>query len=428
MNICVTVNSKYMKYTYVMLQSLYENNEKGSIDLYVLQRDFTAEDQTAIEDITKQFNNRVHFVRMDPKRFEEMPLYLIEGTTLSMEIFFRLLIPEALLMLDKVLMLDVDIVINGSLRELYDMDLDGFCLAAAPNLCTGQQVPVSFRSWYPKDRTQWIHFNTGVLLWNLKYFRENYAKEYIFKQARVQKIGTMAFEEELFNVLFGENKILKLDPFQWNYITTYEDILRGKFRCHLKEGKEELRKNHTIIHFLASNPWGSGFKNESYRLWWEYAEKTPYYHELCKEQIERTEFSQSKENLSLEYKALIFEKLLRLKGTGKLKEMIEKREIRYLYLYGAGVMAELFYVTLCADQAQEYIAGVYDKRKQGEFQGLPIEYPDAERFLRIERQTTDGRSIILVTPSYETDEIKEELLRSAPEQAEVLTLEELLVQ
>jgi len=426
MNICVTVNSKYMKYTYVMLQSLYENNERGSIELYVLQRDFTPEDKEAIEDISVKYDNRVHFVWMDPEQFNTMPINLIEGTTLSMEIFFRLLIPEVFPMLDKVLMLDVDIVINGSLKELYDMDLDGVCLAAAPNLCTGQQVPVSFRSWYPKSRTMWTHFNTGILLWNLKYFRENYPREYIFKQAQTKKIGTMAFEEELFNVLFGEDKILELDPLKWNYITTYEDIFRGKFRHHLEETKEELRRKHTVIHFLASNPWGTGFKNDSYRLWWEYAERTPYYHNLCKEQIARVEFGQSKEKISLEYKTTVLEKLFRLKGTGELEAIIRKRGIQYIYLYGAGVMAELFYAALCAEQAQNYVAGVYDKRKQGKFQDMSIEYPDAKSFQNIEDLHEDKEIIVLVTPSYEADEIKEELLKRMQGRLEVLTLKNLL--
>ncbi len=426
MNICVTVNAKYMRYTYVMLQALYENNERGSIDLYVLQRDFTAKDKEAIREISERFDNRAHFIWMDPKQFDGMPLKLIEGTTLSMEIFFRLLIPETLPMLDKVLMLDVDLVINGSLKELYDMDLDGVCLAAAPNLCTGQSVPDTFRSWYPKDRTNWTHFNTGVLLWNLKYLREHYPKEYIFKQAQGYKIGTIAFEEELFNVLFGEDKILKLDPFQWNYITTYEDILHGKFRCELQETEEELRQNHAVIHFLGGNPWGSGLKNESYRLWWKNAKKTPYYSELCEEQIERVEFGQSKENLSLGYKAAVFEKLLRIKGTGELRKQIAKRKLSYIYLYGAGIMAELFYNVLCAEQSQEYVVGVFDRRKQGKFQGLPIIYPQTKVFQDLTQRHPDGGSVVLVTPSYETDEIKEELRRRIQKPVEVLTLKELL--
>lgn len=426
MNICLTVNSKYMRYTYIMLQTLYENNDRGSVDLYILQRDFTEKDKEAIEDISKQFSNRVYFIWMDPKWFDDMPLNLIEGTTLSMEIFFRLLIPEVLPMLDRVLMLDVDIVINGSLKKIYNIDMDNVCLAAAPNLCTGKQVPINFRNWYPRNRTKWMHYNTGVLLWNLKYFRENYPEKYILEQAKKSKIGTMAFEEELFNILFGENEILELDPFQWNYITTYEDILRGKFRYHLEETVEELRKNHSIIHFLGSNPWGTGFKNESYRIWWEYAEKTPYYHDICKEQIEKVEFGQSNEKISLGYKVTILEKLLRIKGTGKLREIIRQGGIQHIYLYGAGVMAELFYIVLCADQVQELVEGVYDKRIQGEFQGLPIVYPDAKEIQCIGECYTDGRSIIFVTPSYETEEIKTELLRSASKQVEVLTLKDLL--
>ena len=138
------------------------------------------------------------------------------------------------------------------------------------------------------------------------------------------------------------------------------------------------------------------------------------------------EFGQSKEKMSLEYKTIVLEKLCRLKGTGELEAIIRKRGIQHIYLYGAGIMAELFYTALCAEQAQDYVAGVYDKRKQGKFQGMTIEYPDIKAFQNIEARHGDGRFTVLVTPSYEADEIKEELLQRIQGQKEVLTLKDLL--
>lgn len=89
-------------------------------------------------------------------------------------------------------------------------------------------------------------------------------------------------------------------------------------------------------------------------------------------------------------------------------------------------MAELFYNVLCAEQSQEYVVGVFDRRKQGKFQGLPIIYPQTKVFQDLTQRHPDGGSVVLVTPSYETDEIKEELRRRIQKPVEVLTLKELL--
>ena len=73
MNICVTVSSQYMRYLYIMLQSLYENNKKNSINLYVIQRNFTDEDKKVIFDLTDRFKNTVNYIWVDEHKFDNMP-------------------------------------------------------------------------------------------------------------------------------------------------------------------------------------------------------------------------------------------------------------------------------------------------------------------------------------------------------------------
>ena len=94
MNICVTVNSKYVCYLYVMLQSLYENNQKGSINLYVLQRDFTESDKAVITEISERFQNRAFYIFVREPDLSEMPEYIGGRNDLPSEIIcFRLMLP-----------------------------------------------------------------------------------------------------------------------------------------------------------------------------------------------------------------------------------------------------------------------------------------------------------------------------------------------
>ena len=152
MNVCVTVNSKYEKYLFVMLQSLYENHAKGDIHLFVIQRDFTDFDKEDIRELSVEYKNKVTYIMAHPQKFDNFPVSNTGRNNLSLEIYFRLLLPEYLPReIDRVLMLDVDIVVNRELRDLYNIDFQEHYLAAAPNMCHNFLVPEGWRVWYPKE-------------------------------------------------------------------------------------------------------------------------------------------------------------------------------------------------------------------------------------------------------------------------------------
>lgn len=377
MNICVTVNSNYVRYLYTMLLSLYENNKKGSICLYVIQRDFTEEDKRTIRKLTNAYKNHVEYIWVDERKFDTMAVSINERKNLSLEIYFRLLIPEFIpVKVNRVLMLDVDIVVNNSIEELYTTDMEGKCLAAAPNMCHNFIVKKFFRMWYPQDRISWIHYNTGILLWDLKKIREQYPEEYLFQQASKYKIGTSTFEEELINVEFGENNVLALDPLKWNYITTHEDrFMMPGFNKY--QSLEELRKACHIVHYAAMNPWEVGCKNKGFTLWWEYARKTPYYLEFLEEQLNRMEnyICDEQNKKKLEKETLIdfqiINQMNKFQSTSELYAFL-KYEDANIYIWGTGKMGNRLYQLFESVQLQEKIIGVIDWKKSGEFHGMKI--------------------------------------------------------
>lgn len=278
MNICVTVNSLYMKYLYVMLQSLYENNNSGSIHLFVLHRDFTQEDIKQITNITEQFNNVVDFIYVDPKKYDVLPDTFKKNNNLSVEILFRLSIPELLPSnIDRVLLLDVDIVVNKNIEEMYNTEFGNCVLAAVPNIGANCQVMPEFRDWYPENRSHWTHYNTGVLLWNLKKIREEFPYEYILKCGEEHTdIKKPQFEEELFNVVFGEYLIKPLG-YEWNYQNRVLLFNRQNTLYKVYDSIEDIRNECSIIHYVDVNPWVYGRRNFGYDIWWEYCAKTPFF-------------------------------------------------------------------------------------------------------------------------------------------------------
>ncbi len=425
MNICVTVNSKYMRYLYVMLQSLYENNKREHIDLYVIENDFTQYDKNVISDITNDFSNKVFFINAGETKFDNMPNSIDGRVDLPSEIlYFRLLIPELLpTMLDRVLLLDVDLVINRDISELYNIDFEEKVFAAAPNMCHNFTIRNEWKKWYPKGRSNWIHYNTGVLLWNLKMIRDSFPNYYLLKQVSKQKIGIATFEEELFNILFGENLIKGISAEKWNYIATHIDCFENpKFKRFTSI--KDMESNCRIVHYAARNPWQDNASIGYTALWWKYAKKSPFYEDfITAEKLLKDEKKISELNASLKAERLvisIYDFIYHLKGSQKLAKYFNISK-KTCYLYGAGIVAEKFYNLLEYEKSEKMIKGVFDKNKIGEFHGIHI-YRQVDEVMNDLSEST----IIIVTPSREGEAIAKNIVNQVKGKTEVVLIKQFL--
>lgn len=419
MNICVTVNSNYEKYLYVMLTSLYEANRRGSIRLYVLQRDFTDVDKEDIGELTEKYDNAVTFIDVDPHKFDNMPMSQKGRNNLTLEIYFRLLIPEYLPKdLDRVLMLDVDIVVLKNLEDVYMTDFKGKYLAAAPNMCHNGLIPEGWRRWYQSDRTNQTHYNTGVLLWNLESIREDFPREYIFQQAWEHPIDIATFEEELFNVVFGENGILEIPAEKYNYICTHEAVVSSP-KFYVYQSNSDIRENCSIVHYAALNPWQGGEKNDKFQIWWEICKKTKYYQTILEISYEKSE------RYLIQYKRQVKEEFDRVASDYEHKLWLEREKLRYIGLLleeenAQVICAKLKKALLCrvaiygASKIAKILSGIFeshgiktvcyiDKYYHGKFSGK-----NCLDLSELEKNKSD-MDCIVISNAYYYDEITRDL-------------------
>ena len=414
-NICVTVNSKYERYLFIMLMSLYRENKKRGVNLFVIERDFTDADKEDIIGITQEYNNAVRFIHVDSEIFSGMPMSKKGRDNLSLEIYFRLLIPEFLPKeIERVLMLDVDIVVLHDLSDLYDIDFQGRYLAAAPNMCHNCTIPETWLAWYGENRNNRTHYNTGILLWNLKKIREDFEERYIFKQAWKHPIDVATFEEELFNVVFGESGIYELKPERFNYICTHEyEFETPNFYVYVSNA--ELKNKCSIVHYAALNPWQGGVKNEKFSLWWDVCKQTKYHHAILEEcykqdQYYLREYKKKRDDeidsIKMDYERRVETEKGKLNIIGRLldsetgKSISKKLQdigINKIFLYGATNVARVLRKVLLEYNIETvcYI----DKYYKGSFDG--IRCYEVSSFLDIRSMA----SCMIITNSQFSDEI-----------------------
>ncbi len=144
--------------------------------------------------------------------------------------FLRLFADDIDIIPDKVLYLDIDIMLYGNIRELYDTDIEGYEYAGV-------------RDYYGKIFFYPNYINAGVLLLNVKKIRETG----LFKNARK---------------LVNDKKIFLSDQTAINKLTTKKLILPGRFNS-----QKRLAKDTIIRHFCKTIKFFPYFHTVNIKQW-----------------------------------------------------------------------------------------------------------------------------------------------------------------
>ena len=193
---------------------------------------------------------------------------LVTTWHLTLATYYRLFIPEKL-PFDKALYLDVDIVVNGSIAQLYSTDLGDSFLAAvrAPNFDRHEQLEMSKEANY---------FSAGVMLINLDQWRKERLKESVIAMVK-RKPEAMVFSDQCGINSIVNGRWTEVDP-KFNLMHTYADEdISGYTGMFPDNVLENARERPVIIHFSgASKPWHFRKKHPYRYLYWKYRRKTPF--------------------------------------------------------------------------------------------------------------------------------------------------------
>ena len=239
------------------MTSIFENT-KSKVTVHILH------DQTLTED------NRKKFIRTAEKysqglelhdvteHAEKLPAKLKASTRhLTPGTLYRLFTHEVI-DLDKVILLDCDIVVNLDIKELWDIDTEGKALAGV-NLYP--ECNINF-IWGSQLRLMGIdlknYLNVGVLVMNLQKIRArddflSEASEYLMKHIAIMEIP----DEIAFNVIFAGD--IKFIDKKFNRYELDKDL--SDCIVHLFPGKPWLfftGKPHEIMYWsmYAKSAWG----------------------------------------------------------------------------------------------------------------------------------------------------------------------------
>ncbi len=266
MNIVFASNKSYAEHLAVAMYSLFENNEEVLFDVYIVNADFDRASWGGIEVIARQYGHNLIDVKISDHDLEG----LVTPFHLSKETYYRLFIPEKL-QISKALYLDADIVVTGPIYELYSTDVDNYYLGAV--LCPGfnrhKDLEMSEESKY---------FNAGVMLINVDKWRRECIKERVLDVVRI-KPSAIHFADQcgLNSVINGRWR--ELHPKFNVQGCFFEADIDTYSACFPRRTLIAAIQSPVIVHYSGSGkPWHFGYKHPYRKLYWDYLQKTPFYH------------------------------------------------------------------------------------------------------------------------------------------------------
>lgn len=356
MNHCIKVvyitDEGYAMPTCVSISSLISNlDESDEVKIYVICGMLS---ELAKERFGLLRSSRVHIELVEVQNEENIKLAKInireDYTYVTGTALFKFRLSEILQQEDKVVYLDSDILVQKSLRTLYDYRVEDCYVAAVNDMLgiddAGYPVLAKRIGLDCED-----YFNSGVMLLNLKKMRMDGVSE---KLLEYRKNGINYFmDQDALNAILGCKRV-KL-PYIYNFMSTVTDFygvdkISDKFFAQPQESIEGCIDAAVILHLTGTRkpwkycmPWYSA-------IFLKYYEKSPYRTEKLYLESPIKELNDRFYGMQRNYES----KINHLINTSEKKDFVVpynriERGCR-LVLYGGGNVGKSYYNQLILTQ------------------------------------------------------------------------------
>lgn len=260
-HIAFCIDKNYPLQVMLVINSILKNNtSKSKYKFYIIENNLSKLDKFHITMFAKLKGQDVKIIHTDTTIIDNGK-NVFERSSVSMTKYItrigiaRILLPKLLPKLKRVLYLDVDLVVLGDLKSLWNMNLENHMAGMSCHYAVSED-----RKYVIKTRD---YFNSGVILMDLEKWRENNISEKMINllQKKVYKVP----DQDVIKEVLGEN--IKEISFLWNftnYLFWAKDVIK-------------VPQNVKILHYYygKAKPWNSLFcKDEDILCYLKYWNKS----------------------------------------------------------------------------------------------------------------------------------------------------------
>ncbi len=278
MDIVCNIDEHYVPYCGIMLTSLLDNNRDSRVAIHIIAATLSDDGVKLLRHIVEDtYGQQLRLYLVGDELIRKLPhsdngdIPMCDNSYISLSTYFRCFLSQILPDdIHKVIYLDCDLLILGSLKPLWNTDISNYALAAVEDMNSAFTATLE-RLCLPLS---YIIFNAGVLLINLDYWREYHVTQRLMKWINANRSRIVAHDQDLLNaVLYKE--MIHLSH-RWNM---QEGMLRR--RRHTSPSSDSAIDseipNTVIVHFAGRHkPWHENCLNPYKSLWEYYTDLSPW--------------------------------------------------------------------------------------------------------------------------------------------------------
>ena len=204
---CSTDNN-YLQHCTAMLCSLFENNRQLRFHVHLLHSELTKASMTFLTAFCKKYENEISYYKVDDSILANVCWREVSYTTIAT--YYRILLPSLLREdVERVLYLDCDVIVMGSVGYLFNLDLNNYGLAAVKDASPYDNLHREIMGIEQDGRA----FCAGVLMINLDYWRKHNCQEALLAFANTKLEKCYLDDQDALNNVF-RNRWFML-PYKW---------------------------------------------------------------------------------------------------------------------------------------------------------------------------------------------------------------------
>lgn len=260
--IFLSSDNNYAPYIATTIASICDNTA-AFCEFYILDGGIKTDNKTKIKTLMEQYNNfSIEYINIDTEKYFKN---FVTNSYITLPTYYRFIIPQLKLNLERILYLDVDIIVKGDIQELFNTNLDNKVLGAIKDL--GDSYYIKRLKFNVEIDPSHTYFNAGVLLIDCKKWREQNISEKLFNTEKKYRGKLLCNDQDVLNKVFENNYKMLLEKF--NALTLKGDTVIRHYYSKPKpwEIKQDIKNSSQLL--------------QDVDLFWYYAQKTPYYEQLC---------------------------------------------------------------------------------------------------------------------------------------------------
>lgn len=244
-NLAYAVDDNVYRLASVSIASFLLNNKDKDIEVFILNNGLCKEAFEEFEKLKKLKDYKLTPVYVDKEQFENLPC-----AWLTITAWYRLKMAELLPQIDKILYLDCDTICRRDISFVWNQNFENKSIIVEQENIERLVHKYNLQSnWY---------FNSGVMLCNLKKWREDNITQKLFDCAYERSDIIEYPDQDVCNIVFDLDK---KHFSEYSVFLTYD---------------KDKSKKHVIVHYIGAKPFDARCINRYKKEWWKYAKQTSF--------------------------------------------------------------------------------------------------------------------------------------------------------